>query len=73
MYSTVESSFWTNRQESRKRILKVPKRENGKYQPSTYTNVFFGSALKLTIQIGTLSIDNLVRNISRLGTFNIFS
>jgi hypothetical protein len=35
-----------------------------------YTNVFFGSALKLPIQIGTLSIDNSVRNISRLGTFN---
>jgi hypothetical protein len=37
-----------------------------------YTNVFFGSALKLPIQIGTLSIDNSVRNISRLGTFNRF-
>ncbi len=34
-----------------------------------YTNVFFGSALKLPIQIGTLSTDNSVRNISRLGTF----
>jgi hypothetical protein len=35
-----------------------------------YTNVFFGSALKLPIQIGTLSIYNSARNISRLGTFN---
>ncbi len=38
-----------------------------------YTNVFFGSALKLPIQIGTLSIDNSVRNISRLGTFKVFT
>jgi hypothetical protein len=36
-----------------------------------YTNVFFGSALKLPIQKGTLSIDNSVRNISRLGTFKL--
>jgi hypothetical protein len=35
-----------------------------------YTKVFFGSAPKLPIQIGTLSIDNSVRNISRLGTYN---
>ena len=34
-----------------------------------YTNGFFGSVLKSPIQIGTLSVNNSVTNISRLGTF----
>ncbi len=36
-----------------------------------YTNGFFGSFLKSPTQMGSLSINNSVTNISRLGTFNI--
>ena len=36
-----------------------------------YTNGFFGSILKSPIQMGSLSINNSVTNISRLGTFKI--
>jgi hypothetical protein len=38
-----------------------------------YTNAFFGSILKSPIQMGSLSVNNSVTNISRLGTFNIFN
>jgi hypothetical protein len=34
-----------------------------------YTNGFFGSVLKSPIQRGPLSMNNSVKNISRLGTF----
>ncbi len=34
-----------------------------------YTKGFFGSFLKSPIQMGSLSINNSVMNISRLGTF----
>ncbi len=34
-----------------------------------YTNGFFGSVLKSPIQMGPLSVNNSVTNISRLGTF----
>jgi hypothetical protein len=34
-----------------------------------YTKVFFGSFLKSPTQMGSLSKNNLVTNISRLGTF----
>ncbi len=34
-----------------------------------YTNVFFGSVLKSPTQMGSLSVNNSVTNISRLGTF----
>jgi hypothetical protein len=33
-----------------------------------YTNSFFGSILMSPIQIGSLSVNNSVMNISRLGT-----
>jgi hypothetical protein len=36
-----------------------------------YTKVFFGSFLKSPTQMGSLSINNSVTNISRLGTFNV--
>ena len=36
-----------------------------------YTNGFFGSILKSPIQMGSLSVNNSVTNISRLGTFKI--
>jgi hypothetical protein len=36
-----------------------------------YTNGFIGSVLKSPTQMGSLSINNSVTNISRLGTFNI--
>ncbi len=36
-----------------------------------YTNVFFGSVLKSPTQMGSLSINNSVTNISRLGTFKV--
>jgi hypothetical protein len=35
-----------------------------------YTNKFFGAVLKSPIQRGSLSVNNTVTNISRLGTFN---
>jgi hypothetical protein len=35
-----------------------------------YTNGLFGSVLKSPIQMGWLSKNNSVTNISRLGTFN---
>jgi hypothetical protein len=38
----------------------------------TYTIGFFGSVLKLSIQMGSLSINNLVTNISRLGNFKTY-
>jgi hypothetical protein len=38
-----------------------------------YTNGFFGSFLKSPTQMGSLSINNSVTNISRLGTFNQLS
>jgi hypothetical protein len=34
-----------------------------------YTNSFFGSILMYPIQVGSLSVNNSVTNISRLGTF----
>jgi len=34
-----------------------------------YTNGFFGLVLKSPIQMGSLSMNNSVKNISRLGTF----
>jgi hypothetical protein len=34
-----------------------------------YTNGFFGSVLKSPIQMGSLSVNNSVKNNSRLGTF----
>jgi hypothetical protein len=34
-----------------------------------YTNSFFGSVLMSPIQLGSLSVNNSVTNISRLGTF----
>jgi hypothetical protein len=34
-----------------------------------YTNGFFGSVLKSPIQMGSVSVNNSVTNISRLGTF----
>jgi hypothetical protein len=34
-----------------------------------YTNSFFGSVLMSPIQMGSLSVNNSVTNISRLGTF----
>ena len=37
-----------------------------------YTNGFFGSVLKLPTQMGSLSMNNSVTNISRLGTFKNF-
>jgi hypothetical protein len=37
-----------------------------------YTNRFFGSFLKSPTQMGSLSINNSVTNISRLGTFQYF-
>ncbi len=38
-----------------------------------YINAFFGSILKSPIQMGSLSVNNSVTNISRLGTFkNLF-
>jgi hypothetical protein len=36
-----------------------------------YTNGIFGSVLKSPTQMGSLSINNSVTNISRLGTFNL--
>ncbi len=36
-----------------------------------YTNAFFGSILKAPMQMGSLSVNNSVTNISRLGTFNM--
>ncbi len=36
-----------------------------------YTNGFFGSVLKSPTQMGSLSINNSVSNISRLGTFKL--
>jgi hypothetical protein len=36
-----------------------------------YTKDFFGSFLKSSTQMGSLSINNSVTNISRLGTFKI--
>jgi hypothetical protein len=36
-----------------------------------YTNKFFGAVLKSPIQRGSLSVNNSVTNISRLGTFNL--
>ncbi len=38
---------------------------------SLYTNGFFGSVLKSPTQMGSLSINNSVTNISRLGTFKV--
>jgi hypothetical protein len=35
-----------------------------------YTKSFFGSILMSPIQMGLLSVNNSVTNISRLGTFN---
>jgi hypothetical protein len=35
-----------------------------------YTNRFFGSLIKSPIQMGLLSVNNSVTNISSLGTFN---
>jgi hypothetical protein len=43
----------------------------GNINPTVYTNRFFGSFLKSPTQMGSLSVDNSVTNISRLGTFNI--
>ncbi len=37
-----------------------------------YTNSFFGSILMSPIQMGSLSVNNLVTNISRLGTFDVW-
>jgi hypothetical protein len=37
-----------------------------------YTNGFFGSDLKSPIQMRSLSVNNSVMNISRLGTFKAF-
>jgi hypothetical protein len=37
-----------------------------------FTNGFFGSVLKSPIQRGSLSMNNLVKNISGLGTFKVF-
>ncbi len=37
-----------------------------------YTNSFFGSILMSPIQMGSLSVNNLVTNISRWGTFKVF-
>jgi hypothetical protein len=34
-----------------------------------YTNAFFGSILKSPVQMESLSVNNSVTNISRLGTF----
>ena len=36
-----------------------------------YTTRFFGSVLKSPVQMGLLSVNNSVMNISRLGIFNI--
>jgi hypothetical protein len=38
----------------------------------SYIIGFFGSVLKLPIQMGSLSINNLVTNISHLGTFHTY-
>jgi hypothetical protein len=38
-----------------------------------YTNGFFGLVLKSPTQMGSLSINNSVTNISRLGTFKTFA
>ncbi len=35
-----------------------------------YTNAFFGLILKSPLQMESLSVNNSVTNISRLGTFN---
>jgi hypothetical protein len=35
-----------------------------------YTNIFFSSILMSPIQMGSLSVNNSVTNILRLGTFN---
>jgi hypothetical protein len=43
----------------------------GNINPTVYTNGFFGSFLKSPTQMGSFSVDNSVRNISRLGTFNV--
>jgi hypothetical protein len=47
----------------------------GNINPTVYTNGFFGSFLKSPTQMGSLSVDNSVTNISCLGTFKaaIFS
>jgi hypothetical protein len=37
-----------------------------------YTKGFFGSVLKSPPQMGSLSINNSVTNISRLGTFKLY-
>ncbi len=42
----------------------------GNISPTLYTNGFFSSVLKSPIQMGSLSVNNSVTNISRLGTFN---
>jgi hypothetical protein len=41
----------------------------GNINPTVYTNGFFGSFLKSPTQMGLLSVNNSVTNISRLGTF----
>jgi hypothetical protein len=43
----------------------------GNINPTAYTNGFFGSFLKSPTQMGWLSVDNSVRNISHLGTFKL--
>jgi hypothetical protein len=43
----------------------------GNINPTVYTNGFFGSFLKSPTQMGSLSVDNSVTNISRLGTFKL--
>ncbi len=37
--------------------------------PTPYTNGFFGSVVKSPTQMGSLSVNNSVTNIARLGTF----
>ncbi len=39
--------------------------------PTLYTNRFLGSVFKSPIQMGSLSVNNSVKNISRFGTFNL--
>ncbi len=50
----------------------IAKKKNDEYQPqkkTLYTNRFFGSVLKSPAQMGSLSVNNSVTNISHLGTF----
>ncbi len=50
-------------------VIAIKKKKIANISLTLYTNGFFGSILRSPIEMGSLSVNNSVTNISRLGTF----